>query len=445
MVNTTTTSEFIDTKLIHFSNQSNVRHIPFLDGLKESQRKALWGILARGESADKDTVERIAAAVCSITDYRHGAVSMEGTIIKMAQKFAGTNNVPLFEAHGQFGNRLSFEPSASRYVKTKLNTAIFRKLFRKEDDLILEQKLSDGMRVEPRFFIPILPITLLNGVAGMGTGHATNIFSYNPKDIVKAIKQVLKGNKLEPNSLVPYWEGFTGTVEKSKTTGQVIVSGKITKVAGKTPVIKVTEIPFTIEAFAYKQKLTELIDEGVIKDCDNFSGEETGIDFSVYVDRETFAKSEEELIDLLGLRVKNTENVTMWDASGTITKFACVEEMLEEFVMWRMGQYEVRKIKLLEKIAYDIAWAKEKIRFIKFYLTNVNIFKETAKAELIALLLANEFSSYDRLLDMPMWNLTKTKIAELETDITQLEEKKLTVEADTPEKMYIRELNELKL
>jgi DNA topoisomerase-2 len=174
-------SEFIDTKLRLYSAHSNVRGIPFIgDGFKESHRKAAWGMLSRGENADKDTVERISAAAASVTDYKHGVGSLEGTIVGMAQSFAGSNNIPLFEAHGQFGNRLNKKPSASRYIKTKLSP-MFRQLFKKEDDLIFERKISDGMAVEPKYFTPILPLVLVNGAEGMGTGHACYIMSYDFK------------------------------------------------------------------------------------------------------------------------------------------------------------------------------------------------------------------------------------------------------------------------
>jgi DNA gyrase/topoisomerase IV subunit A len=105
--NTISISEFVDDGLRAYSVRSLVRGIPFIgDGFKDVHRKALWGILKRGENADKDTVERIAAYAASATDYHHGVGSMEGTLVTLAQSFAGTNNLPLLTAFGQFGTRL---------------------------------------------------------------------------------------------------------------------------------------------------------------------------------------------------------------------------------------------------------------------------------------------------------------------------------------------------
>jgi DNA topoisomerase-2 len=228
-----TVSEFIDDKLRLYSAHSCVRGIPFIgDGFKQAHRKAIWGMMKRGENADKDTVERIAAAGASATDYHHGVGSFEGTIVGLAQNHAGANNLPLLEAHGQFGNRLKKQASASRYIKTKLSP-MFRQLFRKEDDLIFEPMMSNGMAVEPKFFMPLLPLVLVNGAEGMGTGHSCYILSYNPEDLKAAILKHLDGKKLKPNALTPWWRGFNGTVTRDGASGQVTIEGKYFRWASK--------------------------------------------------------------------------------------------------------------------------------------------------------------------------------------------------------------------
>lgn len=431
---------FFDSHLKLYSAHSNVRGIPFLgDGFKQAQRKAMWGMLARGENAGKNTVERIAAACASDTDYHHGVGSLEGTIVGLAQDFAGSNNMNLLCPEGQFGSRLDKKPSASRYIKTQLHEN-FRKLHRKEDDAIMEFNTSNGDKIEPKFFIPILPTVLINGAQGMGTGHATNIFSYNPTEIKDAVVKVLNGKALTNYDLTPYFNGFTGEVSRDKVTGQVSTKGKLEVV--NTTTIKISELPVGMESDPFENKLFKLQDKGLITDFDNQWDD--GFDITVKVPRSTTQKSEEELYKMFGLVSKDSENFTVWDTTGHVKKFEAPEEMITEFVGWRLKMYEVRRQKQIKDTNEAVDWASMKIRFIKFYLKNTTTFKNSSKKDLIAYLQENDFAEYDRLLSLSMWNLTKDKIAELEKELDELKSKLNTLESDTAIEMYKRELREFK-
>lgn len=437
-------SEFMDDKLRLYSAHSNVRGIPFIgDGFKQAHRKAVWGMLKRGENADKDTVERIAAASASSTDYHHGVGSLEGTIVGLAQSFPGSNNLPLFEAHGQFGSRLNRQPSASRYIKTKLSP-IFRQLFRKEDDLIFDHVLSQGMVVEPKFFTPLLPLVLVNGAEGMGTGHSTYILSYNPDDLKSAILKLLDDKKLKPNSLLPWWRGFNGTVSRDAETGQVVIEGKYEIKSSRVPLISITELPIEAQSDSYTSHLQKLEDKGIIDDFDNLS-DKTGFEFNVRVPRATLALSDEALKKHFKLVSRVTENLTVWNGEGVLTRFENVEQLLEHWVEWRIERFEDRRLASIDKINADIVWANLKIRFIRFYLANYKFFRDTPNKELIARLLDEGFDRHDELLAMPMRNLTHDKIKELEKNVDDLKLDLAALKADTAKEMFKRELKELKL
>lgn len=442
--NTLSASQFIDDKLRLYSAHSNVRGIPFIgDGFKQSHRKALDGMMRRGENADKDTVERIAAAAASVTDYHHGVGSLEGTIVGMAQSFAGSNNLPLFEAHGQFGNRLNKKPSASRYIRTKL-APIFRQLFRKDDDLIFERIDSNGLKVEPRYFTPILPLLLINGAEGMGTGHSCRILSYNPEDIRTAIVKLIDGKNLKPNSLTPWWRGFDGTVSRDAASGQVVIEGKYTVKQGRGSGISVTELPIGVQSDQYKAHLDKLEDRGIISDYDNLS-DKKGFEFVVRLPRATLEKTDEEIKKLFKLVSRESENLTVWNGDGVLTRYETVEALLMDFVIWRLDRYEDRRQALIKKVQADIAWAGLKIRFIRFYLMQYKFFRDTPNKALQARLVDEGFERHDELLGMPMRNLTHDKIAELEKDVEDLKLQLAGLKADDAASMYRRELKELKL
>lgn len=435
------TTNFIDTKLKLYSAHSNVRGIPFIgDGFKEAQRKAIYGMVTRGENADKDTVERLSARCAAESDYHHGTTSMEGTIISLAQSFAGSNNIPLIEGFGQFGDRLSRKAASARYIKAKLSTN-FRKYFKKDDDLILEYKMSNGEQIEPKHFIPLLPMSLINGAEGMGTGHSTYILTYNPLDIKGAIAQVLSGKVLTPYLLTPWFDGFTGTVVRDKTTGQVIITGKFERVGNLS--IKVSDLPVGVQDEAYEEHLYKLKDKDIIRDFTNQS-DATGFDYTINVPKGFNSKDDEEILKTLKLVSRESENLTLWNKDGFLKRYNNVEEIITEFVEWRLEQFEKRRLALIDKTEVEILWLDERIRFINFYLDNYKFFKDNKKDVIIDVLEKEEFTRPNDLLAMSIWYLTRDKIEELQNELNDKMKYLDDLNCDTANKMYTRELKELK-
>lgn len=432
---------FFGSAFKEFSLYDNVRSIPLLtDGLKPSQRKALHGTLLRGENAGLLSVERLAAAVAAATDYHHGIGSMQSTIIGMANNYAGANNCNLFIPEGQFGSRLSPEPAAARYIETKLSP-FFRALFPKADDDILEHNETDGEKIEPKTYMPLLPMALVNGAQGTGTGHACLIMAYHPIHVRDAILKVLDGKKLKPGNLIPWYNNFNGKIERNPETGQVVITGRLEVVNSTT--IKITEAPIGTYLDDMKNRLNKLEEAGFIKDYEG-SPTEHGFEFVVTVPRSTTALDIDELYKKFKLISRDTENFTLWNENGILERFESAEAIVERFTTWRVARYEDRRQKQIKDTAEQIRWLSEKLRFILFYLDNVNAFKNKRKEDLVTLLLKNDFVDYDRLLQMSMWNLTRDKIEELKKEIADLKKHKAALEADTAIEMYRRELKEFK-
>jgi DNA topoisomerase-2 len=434
--------DFFDTNVKTFSLYDNVRNIPKLtDGLKPSQRKAICGALSRGENAGEMQVERLASLIAAHTDYHHGAASLISTIVGMANTtMPGMNNMNLFFPSGQFGSRLTDSAGAGRYIFTRLDTA-FRQLFKKEDDCILDPIIVDGEKIEPHTYIPLLPLSLVNGAMGTGTGHATNIKLYNPNDIRDAVLTVLAGKKLKKFGLTPWFRGYHGTVSRNMTTGQVITTGKL-EVVGSTT-IRITELPVGVYLESYKEVLHKLEEEGFIKDYTDSSTEES-FNFEITAPRSTTVLDHETLLTRFKLHGRDTENFTLWNIEGNLQRFESPEHIIEAFVPWRLEQYGKRREVLLQQTTEQIRFQSEVIRFIRFYLSNTKTFKDTSKKELIELLLSKDFTDYDRLLSMQIWNLTKDKIAELEQKLADLKAYLAQLEEDTPIEMYKRELKAFK-
>jgi DNA topoisomerase-2 len=160
------------------------------------------------------------------------------------------------------------------------------------------------------------------------------------------------------------------------------------------------------------------------------------------VPRTTTALDTVELYKKFKLVARDTENLTLWNTSGTLKRYDCVEDIIEEFTEWRIARYEDRRVKLISETEADIEWSSSKIRFIQFYLKNTKLFKDTGKADLVQLLKQNDFHEYEKLLSMPIWNLTRDKILELEKELDELKTKLGGLVNDTAADMYKRELKQ---
>lgn len=231
-------SDFINDEFIEYSVANVKRSIPkFTDGFKHVNRQIVFGIHkkwnigsveSKGVKKYKELkVESFANFVAEVADYHHGPTSLSGAIIKMAQDFVGSNNVPLLEQDGQFGTRNEGgkDAPAARYPNT-LPSKIFQYIFRKEDQPILKYGTTeeDEKKItEPDTYFPIIPLILVNGSIGIGTGWSTTIANHNLLDVVNwlihrinlsdtAATSVTTAKNLLP-TLIPWYRDFTGKIE----------------------------------------------------------------------------------------------------------------------------------------------------------------------------------------------------------------------------------------
>lgn len=434
-MNTLQVKNFLNTGFRSFSTYDCATNIPnLMDGLKVSGRKCMYTIVNKNK---KNSVERFAAEIASFTSYHHGAGSLEGVLVGLAQDFPTSNNVNFLTPIGQFGNILNGAAASGRYISVELNSN-FRKWFKKEDDLVLEYEYEDGEQIEPKYFVPIVPTILFNGVSGIGTGYACKILNYNPVDIVSNVRKVLDNKKQDV--LTPWYQGYKGTV--TKIENQTIFKGTFERVNSTT--LKITALPIGYDLDSYKDHLTKLIDQEIIKDYDDNSTK-GGWNILIHSNRALLALDDAAIIDKLKLVSRESENITVWTEENKIKCFNSPEELIEHFVKVRLNKYNSRLLKLIGQAEESIRWVSEKLRFILFYLDNVEQFKNKKKDDLVALLLKNKFSDYDRLLQMTMWNLTREKIEELKAQIAEEKKYLALLKADTAAEMYKRELKELKV
>ena len=204
-------SEFINKEYILFSNYDNERSIPCLvDGFKPSQRKVLFGCFKR-KLKNEVKVAQLTGYVAEHSAYHHGEQSLSGTIVNMAQSFVGSNNVNLLTPSGQFGTRLlgGKDAASARYIFTKLEP-ITRLIYHEHDDPLLSYQSDDGQQIEPKFYVPVIPMVLINGAEGIGTGWSSSVPNFKPESVIENLRRMIAGE--EPVPMHPYYNGFTGEV-----------------------------------------------------------------------------------------------------------------------------------------------------------------------------------------------------------------------------------------
>lgn len=256
-----TYKDFIDKELILFSNMDNERSIPsMMDGLKPGQRKVIYTCFKRNDKREVK-VAQLAGSVGELSAYHHGEMSLMSTIINLAQSFVGSNNINLLQPLGQFGTRLQGGKDAAspRYIFTMLSP-LARKLFPILDDPLLNYLYDDNLKIEPEYYIPIIPTVLVNGAEGIGTGWSTKILNFNPREIVENIKRMLNGEELL--ELNPWYKGFQGKITKVDPQ-KYVISGEVYVADEKT--IEITELPIRTWTQTYKESILEPMLHGTEK------------------------------------------------------------------------------------------------------------------------------------------------------------------------------------
>jgi len=263
-------SKFINTEFIQFSISDCIRSIPkLIDGFKPVQRKILYGMTTRKSKAELN-VSKLYGTVAEATSYHHGEASLNQGIIKMAQNFVGSNNINLLLPNGQFGSRreLGKDHASSRYISTKLSS-ITRHIFNELDDCLVNRQVEDSVEIEYEFFVLIIPMILVNGCEGIGTGWSTTVPNYNPLEIIDNC--ILFCEEKEMKDLVPWYREFNGMVVLGKNKeGVYNVFGKWRWLSDKK--IEVAEIPFDTWIQSYKLTLQALIQAKVAKNFFEYPG-----------------------------------------------------------------------------------------------------------------------------------------------------------------------------
>ncbi|KAL1966208.1 hypothetical protein VTN77DRAFT_4760 [Rasamsonia byssochlamydoides] len=470
-----TYTDFINKELILFSMADNQRSIPsVVDGLKPGQRKVLYTCFKRNIKKDIKVVE-LAGHVSGMTAYQHGDASLQQTIVGLAQTFVGSNNVNCLEPSGNFGSRLQggADCASARYIYTRLSP-FARKIFHPADEPLLTYNEDDGEKIEPEVYVPVVPMILINGADGIGTGWSSSIPNYNPEDIVANLKRMMDGEPIQP--MQPWFRGFAGGVtplgpDRFKFSG-------IIKQTGDTEV-EITELPIRMWTQDFKDKLEEIIKAekapSFIKDYKDYNTH-TKVHFVIQMDEKHIkAALEEGLEEKFKLsKTIATTNLVAFDPEGRITKYDTVEDILKEFYAVRIKFYEKRKQYQLSELQKELDKLTNQARFVQMIIDGTLVISKKKKPLLIAELKEKGFkpfpkvveavkageneptveeeesseeveiasNAYDYLLGMPLWSLTQERVEKLRRQIGEKEMEIDTLIKLSKEDIWKRDLDD---
>lgn len=452
---TITIKEFVHQELIHFSNYDNLRSIPSIsDGFKPSQRKVLYGCLKKNITSEYK-VAQLAAAVAEISAYHHGEQSLVSTIINMVQNFVGANNLNLLVPMGQFGTRLmgGKDHSSARYIYTLLESYV-SKIFIKEDDEILEYLDDDGYQIEPKYYLPIIPLVLINGSEGIGTGFSTFIPNHNIIDVITWLENKINGKK--NTNLIPYYKNFKGKIIKYDET--TWISEGLLEI-NKNEII-ITELPIKMWTNDYKEFLEDLIYE---KKCELFKSysnlsSDIEIKFILKIDdldkvNKLLENNDEHGMNSLYkyLHLYKTikqSNMNLYTTDYKIKTFKTSDEIMLEFYSWRLAFYDKRKKLILNKLNDSIKYISNQIKFINLVIGDSKILK-LSDTELEKYLTKNKIvkinETFDYLTNMTFKQITTQNLEKLNKKLKEIKLEYKQIEEKTNKEMWLSDLNELKL
>jgi len=476
-----TYSEFINKELILFSQHDNHRSIAHVfDGFKPSQRKVIFACILKNMKSEIK-VAQLCGYIGEKASYHHGEASLNGTVVNMAQDFVGSNNINLLTPAGQFGTRrMGGKDSASpRYIFTKLEK-ITRAIFHPADDALLNYLNDDGQSIEPEFYMPVIPMALVNGSDGIGTGWSTNVPNFCPRQIIYNVRCLINDEEMEP--MHPNYYGFSGTLEaNSKKSKNYNVIGKIERKDDTT--LHISELPIKKWTQDYKMFLEGMLssnEKGKEPEIKDFTENHTDstVSFTISAAKENIDQFESGNDGLLGkfklMSTISTSNMNFFNIDGRITKYECPEDIMRCFYPVRLEYYVKRKEHLLKILHREKKMLSNKARFVEEVCSGDLVVSNRKRKEILSDLKSRGYDllpkesdkyreeesdvesdveddeneatlvkGYEYLLGMKIWSLTFEKAEQLRNELAKKTEEVSDLESTAPTQIWLDDLDSI--
>jgi DNA topoisomerase-2 len=439
--------EYFGEDIKAFSQYAAYRSIAsYTDGLKNSQRKVVYTTQEKmGDKIEK--VSRLASTVSLETEYLHGETSLEGAIVGLVRNW--DKNLCIYDEKGKYGSRAIPKAASSRYIYTKRSkqfTAVFPDEFKE----IKESQYFEGNKIEPKTLVSTLPLILINGNSGVGSGYSQLILPHSRETIQGIIEKYLKSKAKDKSKILDVeipveYPGYRGIIKTVTEAGQrkTYFSGVVKK--KNTTTVEISELPIGYTIATYNKVLEVMIDKKHIVDYRDFT---KGNDFryEIKVRREVIKdKTEDDLLEFFKLKKTQTENFVTTTENNSFRIFQDEKEILKDYIEFTLGKMEELRIYQIEKLQKELSLLSEKARFIKLVMDGKIKIANQKRAQVEVQLKKNNFEEdkTDILISMKIYSLTqeeynKIKMKEQEKRV-ELEQK----QKETPENLYLKMLKKI--
>jgi DNA gyrase/topoisomerase IV subunit A len=417
------------------------RAIPsIIDGLKPGARKI---INAAFKTLPNTKVETkfldLVGSTMSISKYHHGDSSIEGTIVTLGQSYSD-NTAPL-ELLGNGGTLKDNTSAAPRYLDVKLSKW---STLLKQNENILEYNYDNGVKVEPKHYLPLIPLILMSRTSGLAIGFKYSLStSYNPYSITSACIEYLKTGELT-QELIPHINEWSGSFIRKESEDKVFARGKYDLSEQSKGILNVYEFSPTETYSSFEDNLKALTESGKIVKWENLSYEDD-IHYKIYLNKDALAKQ------IAGRKIEATYKISKWldkstlsvlDENSKLKEFTSIKDIVTYFVDYRLDKY----IKLKEVIISDL---KQQItetdiirQFIDLYLSGKIVISKDVTIEETKLIL-DKFNIPHEVLDIPIRRLTKDEYDKLTDKIKNLNLELDEIMPKTAKDLYLSDLEKL--
>ena len=447
-----TISDFLDKEYRGYANYTICNRCcpSLIDGFKTGARKiihaAIKGSLKNGETKK---VTALAGETMTCSLYQHGDSSLNGTIITLSQEFDFNLN-PLF-IDGQNGSLRSPEAASPRYLYVRHSK--YTPIWKTDYDL-LEFEEEEGELVEPKYYLPIIPVILAQRQDGITTGYRFSNMSYDPIDIIDACTTVLTSRKKDPLAdfvLHPYIrdikkKNWKYEIEEDGTTHWVNY-GEF-KWDDKKKQIIVKDLTYDMTFDSFEKLLNKMVEKEEIKDWKNLS---SGKDIEYYIDckKGKWASTlkgkliNKKIEQKLKLR-KIVPDDLLWviDENKKVKHFSTPNDLINYFVDFRLTKYTDRKKRLVKILEERLKKNDDLVKFIELVCKGKLKIRNRSKVDIKVDM--NGYKLPMELIGTPMSKCTIEERDELLKQNQEIRKELEYIKKTTEKQMYINDLNVLR-
>lgn len=404
-----------------------------IDGFKPSARKIVHAALQTLNTTKESKMLNLIGDIYKLSAYFHGDTSLESTIVgTLSSKY--TDSLAPLEIVGSGGELRNRASAAPRYLAVKLSK--YAKLL-SQDTEILEYNYDGDDKVEPKYYLPLIPTVLAKRDQGMALGYS-NFFgmSLNPVDLVDACHELVTTGELKKTTLIPYIDGYDGEYRKIPD-GRIWAAAQYTIHDNK---IVYTELMPSETFYSFETHLNEQMTKGQILDWENNS-EDDAIEYVVHISPEKLQKLIKQNKHWSVLKLGEyfrKPTLNFLDEHSKVRSFSTPEEVLKYFVNFRMSKYDDLKAAKIAALSGKIGKANMVKRFIDMYLKDEIKLNKVPIADVKKQLDTFKIDHY--VLQSPISKLTIEEYNKLVDEIAALEKTKAYFEETSVTTLYLTDL-----